>query len=166
MQTLGNTAVRALIEVMIFNSWATVYGTDGTLGIAETIIDSLCFPPPLLDSKGWNTFFPRQEFFSFQLQPISNKQPFYCIFHTSPQWPGRWSLSLLIIVDFPRFEIIVLGKSYFLLLTFSSYSLSSGQITYNFCLILKPKSYIALNKISNKNNILWSKNGRHQCLIL
>lgn len=48
---LGNAAVRALIEVMIFNSWAIVYGTDGTLGIDETIIDGFCFPPPLLDSK-------------------------------------------------------------------------------------------------------------------
>lgn len=38
----------------------------------------------LLDSKEWNTFFPRQEFFSFQLQTISNKQLFYCIYRTSP----------------------------------------------------------------------------------
>ena len=52
---------------MIFNSWAVVYGTDGTLGIAETIIDGFCFPPPLLDSKEWNTFFPRQEFFQFPI---------------------------------------------------------------------------------------------------
>lgn len=65
MQTLGNTAVRALIEVMIFNGWAIVYGTDGTLTIVETIIGGFCFPPPLLDSKEWNTFFPKQEFFSF-----------------------------------------------------------------------------------------------------
>lgn len=56
---LWETAVRALIEVMIFNSWAIVYGTDGTLGIAETIIDGFYFPPPLLDSKDWNTFSPR-----------------------------------------------------------------------------------------------------------
>lgn len=45
MQTLGNTAVKDLIEVMIFTSWAIVYGTDGTLGITETIIGGFCFPP-------------------------------------------------------------------------------------------------------------------------
>lgn len=80
MQTLGNTAVRDLIEVMIFNSWAIVYGTDGTLGIAETIIDGFCFPPLLSVPKEWNTFLPKQEFFHFQLQPISNKQLFIAYF--------------------------------------------------------------------------------------
>lgn len=40
---------------MIFNNWAIVYGTDDTLGIAETIIGGFCFP--LLDLKEWNTFF-------------------------------------------------------------------------------------------------------------
>lgn len=80
MQTLGNTAVRDLIEVMIFNRWAIVYGTDGTLGIAETVIDGFCFPPPLSDSKEWNTFLPKKEFFRFQLQPIWNKQLFCAYF--------------------------------------------------------------------------------------
>lgn len=109
---LWETAVRALIEVMIFNSWVIVYGTDGTLDIAETIIDSFCFLPPLLDSKAWNTFYPRQEFFSFQLQRISKKQLFYCIFHTSLQVTWVLAPLFLIKVGFPRFEIIVLGKSY------------------------------------------------------
>lgn len=50
---------------MIFNSWTIVYGADGTLGIAETIMDGFCFPAPLLDSKEQNTFMPtKQEFFS------------------------------------------------------------------------------------------------------
>lgn len=157
MQTLGNTAVRDLIKVMIFNSWAIVYGTDGTLGIAETIIDGFCFPPPLSDPKEWNTFLPKREFFGFQLQTVSNKQLFYCIFRTS-QWPGCWPLFLLIMVGFPRFEIIVLGKSYFSILTCSLYSLSSDQITYNFSFkILKPKSCIGPNKISKQNKTVKQK---------
>lgn len=102
---------------------------------------------------------------NYSLYQISNF--FYGIFRTSPQWTGCWPLSLLIIVRFPRFEIIALGKSYFLVLTCSLYSLSSQQITYNISFrILKPKSCIAPNKISKENKILWSKNNRHQCHIL
>lgn len=99
---------------------------------------------------------------NYSLYQINNF--FYGIFRTSPQWPGCWPLSLLIIVGFPRFEIIVLGKSYFLVLTCSLYSLSSQQIAYNISFrILKPKSCIAPNQISKENKILWSKSSRHQC---
>lgn len=67
MQTLGNTAVRALIEVMIFNSWAIVYDTDGTLGLAETIIDGFCFPPPLIRFKRVEYLFPKAGIFQFSI---------------------------------------------------------------------------------------------------
>lgn len=99
---------------------------------------------------------------NYSLYQINNF--FYGIFRTSAQWPGCWPLSLLIIVGFPRFEIIILEKSYFLVLTYSLYSLSSQQIAYIiFFRILKPKSCISPNKISKENKILWSKSSRHQC---
>lgn len=87
---------------------------------------------------------------NYSLYQINNF--FYGIFRASPQWPGCWPLSLFIIVRFPRFEIIVLGKDYFLVLTSSLYSLSSQQITYNTSFrILKPKSCIAPKKIRREN---------------
>lgn len=89
-QTLETQLLRVLMEVTIFNSWVIVYGTDGTLGIAGTIIDGFCLSFPLLDSEEQNIFFPTQEFFSFQLLLISNKQLFHCIFCTSPRWHGCW----------------------------------------------------------------------------
>lgn len=138
---------------MIFNSWAIVYGTDGTLGIAKTIIDGFCFPPSLLDSKEWNTFFfPRRELFSFQLQPISNKQlsVAYSVLSTI-----TWVLafSLLIMVGLPRFEIIVLGKSYYLVLTCSLYIAYFQAKSHSFSFRkLKPKLRITTNKISKKQS--------------
>lgn len=133
---------------MIFNSWAIVYDTDGTLGIAETIIDGFCFPP--LIQKSGIPFSQSRNFsvFNYRLYQINNFSIAYTVLL---QWAGCWPLSLLIMVGFPRFEIIVLGKSYFLVLTCSLYSLFSGQITYNFSFrILKPKSCIAPNKISKE----------------
>lgn len=84
IQTLGNTAVKDLIEVMIFNSWAVVYGTDGTLSITETIIGGFCFPPFHWFQKSGIPFYQSKNFSisNYSLYQINNFSIAYFVLHS------------------------------------------------------------------------------------